>query len=155
MIQEYLLQLLLIAAGLLLFLRTVCSLARKELTESFSMFWSVVAILLVVAGAVLFALDWQQYITPGALIVVAAVFVLMIEELFFLSQQLSLTIRKTRELAMQISLLNQEHLKVDQYLADLSGQSRHQIWRTNTVAEAAEPQAKKEETHHEECTVCH
>jgi hypothetical protein len=32
MIQEYLLQLLLIAAGLLLFLRTVSSLARKELT---------------------------------------------------------------------------------------------------------------------------
>ena len=119
------------------------------------MFWSVVAILLVVAGAVLFPLDWQQYITPGALIVVAAVFVLMIEGLFFLSQQLSLTIRKTRELAMQISLLNQEHLKVDQYLAGLSGQSRHQIWRTNTVAEAAEPQAKKEETQHEECTVCH
>ena len=155
MIQEYLLQILLIAAGLLLFLRTLWSLARKKMIETICMFWSTVAILFVVAGIALIPLDWSQYISCGALLIVVAGFVLVIEGMYFLSLQLSYAIRKTQELAIQISLLNQEHIKVDHALSGLSGQSRNQIWRTNTVAESPNPQAKKEDTDHEKCAVCH
>ena len=155
MIQECLLQILLIAAGLLLFVRTVYSLARKKLTETVSMFWCFAAILFVIGGIALIPLDWSRYITPSALIVVAVGFVLVIEGMFWLSLQLSYNIRKTQELAIQISLLNQEHIKVDHCLSGLSGQSRNQIWRTNTVAEPVDAQPRKEEKHHEECAVCH
>lgn len=155
MIQEYLFQILLIMAGVLLFLRTLWSLSRKKLTETISMFWSAVAVGLTLVGIVLIPMDWQQYITPGALIIVAVGFALMIECMFFLSLQLSFTTRKTQELAIQISLLNQEHIKVDHCLSDLSGRSRNQIWRTNTVADTSEQQTKKEDASHEECAVCH
>lgn len=153
-IQEYLLQIVLFTVGVLLLVRTLWSLARKKMTETLSMFWSVTAILLVVAGLLLIPLNWSQYITHGAVIFVTVGFVLVFEGMYFLSIQLSYTTRRTQELAIQISLLNQEHIKVDECLSGLSRQSRNQIWRTNTVAELTAEQAREEGTSIEECAVC-
>ena len=152
MIEKYLLQILLVAAGLILFLRTIWLLARKKLTETISMFWGTLSILFVVAGIALIPLEWSRYLSTGALLIVAAGFLLMLTGMFYLSQQLSYTIRKTQELAIQISLLNQEHVKTDQCLSGLSGQSRNHIWRTTTVAEQSEQEDGKP---HEEYSVCH
>ena len=155
MIEEYLLQILLVAEGIWLFVRTMNSLARKTMTEAISMFWSFLAIVFVLGGIALIPLQWSEYLSLGALIIVAVAFALVMEGMYYLSQQLSHTIRKTQELAMQISLLNQEHLKVDGCLSGLSGRSRNEIWRTNTVAEPKASKTQKEETPHEECSVCH
>lgn len=154
MIQEYLLQILLIVAGILLFLCTINSLARKKLTETISMFWGVMALLFVVAGLLLLPLNWNQYVTLGALLVIAACFGVLLVGMFYLSQLLSFNIRKTQELAMQVSLLNQEHIKVDHYLTSLSGESRYMVWRTNTVAEQPIEECKREDMLNEECSVC-
>ena len=135
MIQEYLLQIILAAAGLLLFLRTIRSLAKKILTETISMFWTVISFLLLIAGILLIPFDWGQYISCGALLIIAAGFGIMFEGLFYFSKLLSYNIRKIQELAMQISLLNQEHIKINQYLSSLYGHSSHRIWRTDTTAE--------------------
>ena len=153
-IQEYLLQIVLFTVGVLLLVRTLWSLARKKMTETLSMFWSVTAILLVVAGLLLIPLNWSQYITHGAVIFVTVGFVLVFEGMYFLSIQLSYTTRRIQELAIQISLLNQEHIKVDECLSGLSRQSRNQIWRTNTIAELTAEQAREEGTSIEECAVC-
>lgn len=153
-IQEYLLQIVLLTVGVLLLVRTLWSLARKKMTETLSMFWSVTAILLVVAGLLLIPLNWSQYITHGAVIFVTVGFVLVFEGMYFLSIQLSYTTRRIQELAIQISLLNQEHIKVDECLSGLSRQSRNQIWRTNTIAELTAEQAREEGTSIEECAVC-
>ena len=155
MMNEYLLQIFLVAAGLLLFVRTMMSLARKNLTETISMFWSLISVMLVLAGILLIPFDWNQYITSGALIFVAVSFALVISGVFYLSQVLSYNVRKTQELAIQISLLNQEHIKVDYYLSNLSGQPRNKIWRTDTIAETSPKEVKKEDAAHEECAVCH
>ena len=155
MIQEYLLQILLITAGILLFLRSLCSLARKRLTESISMLWCTVALLFVIAGILLVPFEWHQHISPVALIIVASVFFPTIAGMFYLSLQLSTVVRKTQELAIQISLLNQEHIKVDGCLSNLSGQSRNQIWRTTTVTELTIVQAQEKGASHEKCAICH
>ena len=155
MILEYLLQIILIATGLFLFIHTLCSLARKKLTDSISMFWCAMAILFVIAGILLIPFQWRQYITPGALMIVASVFFLLIGGLFYLSLQVSTVVRKTQELAIQISLLNQEHIKVDGCLSSLSGKSRNQIWRTTTFTELNVVQAQEEGASHEKSAVCH
>ena len=155
MIKEYLLQIFLIAAGLFLFLRTMISLAKKNLTETISMFWCLAAVLLVIAGIMLLPFDWRRYITPGALIFVAVSFIVVISGVFYLSQVLSYNVRKTQELAIQISLLNQEHIKVNYHLSTLSGETRNKLWRTDTVAETSFYEDKKEDAENEEDTVCH
>ena len=154
-IQEYLLQILLIAVGLLIFLYTLYSLARKKLTESISMFWCTVAILFVVSGILLIPLEWKQYSTYEAMAFIASAFLLMVMGMFYFSLQISNTVRKTQELAIQISLLNQEHVKVDGCLSGLSGRTRNQLWRTNTVAEMTTSQIQEERASDEECAVCH
>jgi hypothetical protein len=153
--QTYLLQIFLIASGLLLFLRTMRSLARKKITETISMFWGVLSFLFVLAGILLIPLDWSQYITTGALIIVALGFSLGIYCMFYFSMQLSDSIRKTQELAIQVSLLNQEHSKVSDSLCGLLGQSGEQIWRTNTMSEQYDKQAGEGDVSHEECSVYH
>lgn len=135
MIREYLLQIILIAAGLLLFLRTMSSLAKKHLTETVSMFWGSFSILLVLGGLVLIPFEWDQYMSLAALVIFAVLFFLLLAGMFYLSQLLSYNMRKIQELAIQISLLNQEHIKVDYYLSALSGEPRNKIWRTDTISE--------------------
>lgn len=137
MIQAYLLQIILIVAGILLFLRTMRLLAKKILTETISMFWSAVSFGLVIFGVLLIPFDWNQYISSGALLIVLVGFAVVFEGMFYFGKLLSYNIRKIQELAIQISLLNQEHIKVNQYLSSLSGHSRYQIWRTDTTAETS------------------
>ena len=149
MIQEYLLQVLIIIAGAVLLFCTIYALARKTLTENISMFWTAISLFLIVSGLVLLPFDWELYISTGALLIAAACFALLLVGMFYLSRLLSLNIRRTQELAIQVSLLNQEHIMVDRCLTGMSGQAEHAIWRTNTTAEQ-----RKEEAPHEEYSVC-
>lgn len=154
MIRDYLLQIILITAGFLLFLYTIYSLAKKSITEPISMFWSMCAVLFVIAGILLIPLKWEQYITLGALVIITAGYCLVFAGMFYFSIQLSRVIRKTQELAMQVSLLNQEHTAIDKHLSELSGLSPKQIWRTNTAAEESEERCEKGEMSLEESPVC-
>jgi hypothetical protein len=77
------------------------------------------------------------------LLIVAIVFFLLLAAMFYLSQLLSYNMRKIQELAIQISLLNQEHIKVDYYLSALSGEPRNKIWRTDTISEATAEEDKE------------
>ena len=147
MIQEYLLQIILMIAGVVLFSRTMCLLAKKIFTETISMFWSIIALLLLIVGLLLIPFQWNQYITPGALIIVVVGFVIVFEGMFYFCKLLSYNIRKIQELAIQISLLNQEHIKISQYLSDLTGHTRYKIWRTDTTSEYSVTEFTQEKTH--------
>lgn len=110
------LQIVLVAAGILVMMETVLSLSQRKLREQFCLLWGVVSVLLVLAGIFLRPTVWWQYISETGTILVILFALCLIGCLFFLSVHISVLGRKTQELAMHVSLLNHEN---EQILAEL------------------------------------
>lgn len=110
------LQIVLVAAGILVMMETVLSLSQRKLREQFCLLWGVVSVLLVLAGIFLRPTVWGQYISETGTILVILSALCLIGCLFFLSVHISVLGRKTQELAMHVSLLNHEN---EQILAEL------------------------------------
>ena len=104
-----LLRLFEIIAGAILFVLTTVSLAKKRMTESFCIFWGVISVLMILAGIILRPVELNRYISPvGFVIICLGVFCLLMGGYYF-SVLISKLIRQVTELAIQISLLNQEN----------------------------------------------
>ena len=103
------LRLFMIAAGLVILSVTVASLAKRHMTESFCIVWGIIAILFICAGIILQPTQWNKYISWGGLLLVLFGVVLLLVGAFFISLYISRLTRQVKELAIQVSLLNQEN----------------------------------------------
>ncbi len=110
---EVILGSVLIALSIVLLAADFLTYARKKLTEGFGLIWALIAVLLLVAGILLLAADWASLSALTLLMVVLMLF------LFGVSRAVSVLTMKNQELAMQVSLLNQENESILQDLAQL------------------------------------
>ncbi|MCH5187053.1 MAG: DUF2304 domain-containing protein [Oscillospiraceae bacterium] len=120
------LRLFMIVVGLVTLGVTTISLARKHMTESFCIFWGIASFLLIVAGILLRPVYLDNYISGSTLAVIFfGTFCLLVGGLYF-SVRVSALIRQVTELAIQISLLNQENLVCVQRLDEHSHYVRYE-----------------------------
>ena len=101
-----------IAAGLVIMSATVVSLAKRHLTEAFCIVWGIVAVMFICAGIVLRPTQWKIYISWGGLLLALFGAVLVLAAAFLFSVRISVLTRQVRELAIQVSLLNQENERI-------------------------------------------
>lgn len=106
------LRLFMIIAGLIILGVTVMSLARRHMTEIFCIAWGIVAVMVICAGIILHPTEWNKYISWGGLILVFFGVVLLLAGAFFISLRISQLTRQVEELAIQVSLLNQENATI-------------------------------------------
>ena len=104
-----LLRLLLIVVGISILSTMIVSLARKNMTESFCIFWGIVSLLFIVSGIVLRPVEWNRYISYAALIIIFCGVAFIVVAALYFSVRISRLIRQSTELAIQVSLLNQEN----------------------------------------------
>lgn len=112
----------LIALGVILLVWDFMAYAKRKMTESFGMVWSLVAILLLIVGIVLTVL---RRVDTAVCVVAIALAVLLVICLFGISQVVSVLTMKNQELAMQVSLLNQENESILQELTMIKEQNVH------------------------------
>ena len=94
--------------GALFLVRSVLSLAKRNMTESFCVFWNLISLLMIFAGILLHPSELNSMISfEGSLMFLIAV-VATLEIAFYLSKSLSSLTRRNRELTMQVSLLLHE-----------------------------------------------
>lgn len=103
------LQIIMIATGAVLLLGTVGSLARRRMTESFCLAWSLIALILVFAGIFLRPTELARYISTTGLLMVVSIGFCVIYVAYFISTKVSELARQNQELAIQVSLLRQEN----------------------------------------------
>ena len=113
-------RLFMIAAGLVILSMTIVSLAKKHLTEAFCIVWGIVAAMLICAGIILRPAQWSIYISWNGLLLVLLGAVLVLAAAFLFSVRMSVLTRQVKELAIQVSLLNQEN---EMILRELSAES--------------------------------
>ena len=129
------LRLFMIVVGLVILGMTVMSLARKHMTESFCIAWGIVAVMIICAGIILQPTQWNKYISWGGLLLILFGTVLLLAGAFFFSVRISMLTRQVKELAIQVSLLNQENAML--------------------LREFTKDQAESETVEHEEALVRH
>jgi hypothetical protein len=111
-------QILLVAAGVIILVIDVALLAKRKLSEPISVTWGFAAIIFILAGIFLRPNGWINYISPAGLIMLSILGVLALVGLFMASSRMSELIRKNTEMAMNISLLNQEIVELKKDIAE-------------------------------------
>lgn len=91
---------------------------RQRMTDTFALGWLSISLAVIIAG-VLIRKEWQEALPLSLLILLAVVMIV----LFGISLSVSGLVMRNRELAMQVSLLNQENEQVLQILGILSKDS--------------------------------
>lgn len=103
------LRLFMIVVGVVILGMTILSLVKKHMTESFSIVWGIVSFSLIFAGIVLRPTQWNQYISWNGLLLSLFAALMLLAGAFYFSVRVSRLTREVRELAIQLSLLNQEN----------------------------------------------
>lgn len=110
--QGIIIQIILITAGVIMMIMAVGSLAKRRMAEQICIGWGFVAVIFVVAGLVLRPDGWVTMLSPAGLIILVLVGACAFAGLFLISSRLSEVIRKNNELAMQVSLLNEDIVRL-------------------------------------------
>ena len=114
-----LLTIFLIMMGICLLVLAILSLAKRKMTELFCLAWAIVSVLLVICGILIEPSELERYVSLRILILIFLITVGVVWTLWFISTQLSILMRKNQELAMQISLLNQDSERMLKKLEEL------------------------------------
>ena len=106
------LRLFVIVAGAYMFLKAILSLAKREMTEPFCLAWAVLSALMILSGIILNPSQLDRYVSLRGLILIMIIVSGILWGLWFISTQVSILKRRNQELAMQISLLNNDCEKI-------------------------------------------
>ena len=105
-------RLFVIVAGTYMFLKAILSLAKRKMTEPFCLAWAVLSALMILSGILLNPSQLDGYISTRGLILIIIIVSGILWGLWFISTQVSILKRRNQELAMQISLLNNDCEKI-------------------------------------------
>ena len=121
MSQGNVLQIIIIITGIFLLCVTTTSLARRKMTESFCITWGLISVMIILAGILLRPVGWSKYVSTLGMMLVLIVIFCVIYVAYFLSSKVSELSRKNQELAIQVSLLNQENERILERIEELTG----------------------------------
>lgn len=113
------LQIIMVLAGILVLFVSVISLAKRKMTEPFCLTWGIVAVLIILAGILLRPSGWNRYISSVGLILVVLIGFCLMYGSYFMSCKISELMRKNNELAIHVSLLDQEKKEILDKLEEL------------------------------------
>ena len=101
--------------------------AVKKLTVNLAVAWEGIGIGLVLVGAIPVLASWCYLIGEGTVVAMFLVGAVAVWSGYELSVQISSLSLKTQELAMQVSLLNQENERMLKALSELTGKDVRDI----------------------------
>lgn len=112
-----------IGTGAVLLATVLLSLAKRRMTEPFCLAWGLFALLLLLAGCLLHPTELDRYISATGMLLILFLTYSVLVSAYALSRALSVLIRKNRELAVQVSILNAETERMARELYELAGKA--------------------------------
>lgn len=109
-----------IGTGVILLITVLLSLAKRRMTEPFCLAWGFFALLLLLAGCLLHPTELDKYISATGMLLILFLIYSVLVSAYALSRALSVLIRKNRELAVQVSILNAETERMSRELDALT-----------------------------------
>lgn len=101
-----------IIAGAYILFKAVISLAKRKMTEPFCLAWALLSALMILSGVLLNPSQLDRYVSGRGLVLIIIIVSGVLWGMWFISMQVSLLKRRNQEMAMQISLLNNDCEKI-------------------------------------------
>lgn len=123
----YVIKIILILVGLTLMGFTFLMFASKKLTVNLAITWGLIGLTGVAVGVVPAFSKWCFLLSEGTASALCVAAALIIWGGYEMSLLISSLLMKNQELAMQVSLLNQENEKIIRELSRLTGKSKQEL----------------------------
>ena len=135
------LRLFVIVSGVFMVVGVILSLAKRKMTEPFCLAWVFLFALMILSGALLNPSQMKRYVSTRGLILTIIIVSGVLWGLWFISMQVSILKRKNQELAMQVSLLNNDYEKIikEDFLCHL--EEGLDEWETDALLSYPQPLA--------------
>ena len=117
-------RILMVGPVILLFVLAYWAYTRQKLNDSMALIWAFVSIALVITGAVPAV---SKHLSESLLIFMFIICLLLLFLLFKVSKAVSVLSMKNQELAMQVSLLNQENERILHKLGILTDEKKDSV----------------------------
>ena len=117
-------RILMVGTGILFLVLAFWAYTRQKLNDSMALIWAFVSIALVITGAVPAV---SKHLSESLLIFMFIICLLLLFLLFKVSKAVSVLSMKNQELAMQVSLLNQENERILHKLGILTDDKKDSV----------------------------
>lgn len=117
-------RILMVGTGILFLVLAFWAYTRQKLNDSMALIWTFVSIALVITGAVPAV---SKHLNESLLIFMFIICLLLLFLLFKVSKAVSVLSMKNQELAMQVSLLNQENERILHKLGILTDEKKDSV----------------------------
>ena len=117
-------RILMVGTGILFLVLAFWAYTRQKLNDSMALIWVFVSIALVITGAVPAV---SKHLSESLLIFMFIICLLLLFLLFKVSKAVSVLSMKNQELAMQVSLLNQENERILHKLGFLTDEKKDSV----------------------------
>lgn len=117
-------RILMVGTGILFLVLAFLAYTRQKLNDSMALIWAFVSIALVITGAVPAV---SKHLSESLLIFMFIICLLLLFLLFKVSKAVSVLSMKNQELAMQVSLLNQENERILHKLGILTDEKKDSV----------------------------
>ena len=101
--------------------------AKKKLTVNLAVTWELLGIAAILRGAVPRFSGWSSRIGLGSLVVLLITALLVLWGVYQMTIQISSLLMKNQELAILVSLLNQENERILRELEKLTGKNAREL----------------------------
>ena len=101
--------------------------AKKKLTVNLAVTWEMLGIAAILSGAVPRFSVWSSRIGLGSLVVLLITALLVLWGVYQMTIQISSLLMKNQELAILVSLLNQENERILRELEKLTGKNAREL----------------------------
>ena len=117
-------RILMVGTGILFLILAFWAYTKQKLNDSMALIWAFVSIALVITGAVPAV---SKHLSESLLIFMFIICLLLLFLLFKVSKAVSVLTMKNQELAMQVSLLNQENERILHKLGILTDETKDSV----------------------------
>ena len=121
------LRIIIVVAGCLFLILNFVTYVKKNLTEKFTWMWTIFCIVMILSGIVPGLNSWSFKFNSWGYMALCIILVLIVQFIFIITKEIANLKKRNKELAMHVSLLNQENERILAELEKLTGKTKAEL----------------------------
>ena len=121
------LRIIMVVAGCLFLILNFITYVKKNLTEKFTWMWTIFCIVMILSGIVPGLNSWSFKFNSWGYMALCIILVLIVQFIFIITKEIANLKKRNKELAMHVSLLNQENERILAELEKLTGKTKAEL----------------------------
>ena len=121
------LRIIMVVAGCLFLILNFVTYVKKNLTEKFTWMWTFFCVVMILSGIVPGLNNWSFQFNSWGYMALCIILVLIVQFIFIITKEIANLKKRNKELAMHVSLLNQENERILAELEKLTGKTKAEL----------------------------